>query len=88
MGPIWPVVTAVQGNGDVLKRRLLPPQRALKSSEIHYSIGAYESVPVSASLEKSCKKVLHIEKIRNEFFIQLQELLQKQQGSDGPANRR
>jgi len=25
---------------------------------------------------------LHIEKIRNEFFVQLQELLQKQQGSD------
>jgi len=24
----------------------------------------------------------HIEKIRNEFFVQLQELLQKQQGSD------
>ena len=28
------------------------------------------------------REALHIEKIRNEFFVQLQELLQKQQGSD------
>jgi hypothetical protein len=28
------------------------------------------------------KEALHIEKIRNAFFVQLQELLQKQQGSD------
>ena len=28
------------------------------------------------------KEALHIEKIRNEFFVQLQELLQKQQGRD------
>jgi len=28
------------------------------------------------------REALHIEKIRNEFFVQLQELLQKQQGRD------
>ena len=32
------------------------------------------------------REALQIEKIRNEFFVQLQELLQKQQGSDGPDN--